>query len=646
MIVHQDSFRKKIKRYNMKKNFYLPIGFLLLFSISFAQSKSLKRANKLFQSKAYVEAAQIYETKKRTKVVLENLGDCYYYNASLQKALESYQELFEKYPDSLIEREYQFKYAQSLKGNKEYEAADKYLSKYFKKDINTLVFMDSLTSATPQIFKMKQLDSLSTYNNFGLTYLDNGQVVFASARNSDSLLYAWNKLPYLDLYTATLSNENKLENVVPFPNGINTINHESNAVFTKDGKTMYFNRTKMANRTKTDKSKIAQVSIFKAELVDDIWTNVTELPFSSDSYSIEHPALGKDEKTLYFASDMPGSLGSFDIYRVAINEDGTYGSPENLGDQINTKHREQFPFVSEYDILYFSSNGHLGYGGLDVFRSMIVNNEFSKPINLGTPINSNFDDFSYVVLEYDDKGSVSSNRSGSDKIYSFTREENQLSIYQVEGFAKNLHTGAYLSGTLVTLFDESNQVIQDTIVGDDAYYIFKIQYNKRYKVRGTRKAYIPQDVEFSTNSQGKSQHNVLLALEAYSDAEDRIEESEDGEVRIKLDKIYFDFDKSDIKERAANTLVVLVDLMKKYPYMEIEISAHTDALGSDQYNLELSKRRAASTLEYLVSQGIDRKRLRSIGYGEMQPLNDCVEGSDCTQEEFDINRRCEFTIVN
>mgnify|MGYP001825945851 CR=1 FL=1 len=631
----------------MKKNFYLQVGFLLVISLSYAQNSNLKRANKLFDSKAYVEAARIYETKKRTQEVLENLGDCYYYNGGPIKALKSYKELFEKFPESGIDREYQFKYAQSLKGNEDYEEADKYLSKYFQKDINTLAFMDSLASSTPQIFKLLEMESEHSDNYFGLSYLENDKVVFAAAKNRDSLLYTWNELPYLDLYSATLSEENKVENIVPFSDAINTDNHESNAVFTKDGKTMYFNRTKIVNRTKTDRGKIAQVSIYRADLVDGVWTNIVELPFSSDGYSVEHPALGKDEKTLYFSSDMPGTLGSFDIYKVAIYDDGTYGEPENLGPNVNTKHREQFPFISEYDILYFSSNGHLGFGGLDVFRSIIINNEFSKPVNLGTPVNSSFDDFAYAVIENEDEGNVSSNRSGSDKIYSFTREENILSVYQVEGFAKNLHTGEYLAGTLVTLFDESNQVIQDTIVGENAYYIFKIQYNKRYKVRGTRKAYIPQDIEFSTNSQGKSQHNVHLSLEAYSDAEENIEENEDGEVRIRLDKIYFDFDKSDIKEKAAKTLDVLVNLMKKYPYMEIEVSAHTDALGSDQYNLDLSKRRAASTLEYLVSQGINRNRLRSIGYGEMQPLNDCVEeDSDCTEAEYDINRRCEFTIIN
>ena len=436
-----------------------------------------------------------------------------------------------------------------------------------------------------------------------------------------------------------------LKDITPFSEIINTDTHESSAVFTKDGKTMYFNRTN-AEQKKLDKERIAHIKIYKAELVDGVWTNVTALPFTSDSYSTEHPALSKDEKTLYFASDMPGTLGSFDIYKVAINDDGTYGEPENLGETINTKHREQFPFISEFNVLYFSSIGHQGYGGLDVFRSNKVNDDFDKPVNLGSTINSNLDDFAYVVREKNNMGYVSSNRSGYDRLFGFAREINPLTIYQVEGIVQDLNSKALLGGSLVTLFDESDTVIQDTIVGDDARYIFKIEPNKKYKVRGTRKAYIPQDVEFSTDSKGKVQHNIYLSLESFADAEERVKENEKGNVQVELDKIFFDFDKSNIRKDAAATLNVLVDLMKKYPSMEVEVAAHTDARGADQYNLELSKRRAASTLEYLVSQGIERNRLKSIGYGEMQPLNDCVKEGICDDEQYDINRRCEFTILN
>ena len=516
---------------------------------------------------------------------------------------------------------------------------------HYNKPVNTQAFIESLEKTTPHTFKLKRIDDPKVGSDFGLSFYGDNEVAFASSRNAENPSYAWNDLPYLDLYHATMDNDGKLENITPFSDAINTDSHESNAVFTKDGKTMYFNRTN-TTRKKTDEDRIAHIKIYKAELVDGIWTNVKALPFTSNSYSTEHPSLSKDDKTLYFASDMPGTLGSFDIYKVSINDDGTYGEPENLGSTINTKHREQFPFISDYNVLYFSSDGHEGFGGLDVFRSNMVNDAFDKPVNLGSTINSNVDDFAYVVREKDNKGFVSSNRTGYDRIYSFSREENILTKYQVEGIVQDKNSKELLPGSLVTLFNEAGNVIQDSIVGDDAYYLFKIEPNKKYKVRGTRKAYIPQDVEFSTDSNGKIQHNIYLSLESFADAEERVKENEKGDVQVELDKIFFDFDRSNIRKDAAATLDVLVDLMKKYPTMEVEVSAHTDARGPDQYNLELSKRRAASTLEYLVSQGVERNRLKSIGYGEMQPLNECVKEGICKDEEYDINRRCEFKILN
>lgn len=609
-----------------------------------AQKGNLKRANKLFEMKAYVDAAEIYETKERSQTVLENLADSYYYNASLQKAIKTYRELFVTYGDS-IDIELHFRYAQALKGVKNYKEADVHLSRYYNQRINTQAFIDKTEKTTPHTFNLKQIENKGSNSDFGLSFYGNDKVVFASARNNENPSYVWNDLPYLDLYSATLTDDNTLENVTPFSEVINTESHESSAVFSRDGKTMFFNRTNKT-RTKTDEERIAHIKIYKAELVDGNWTNVTALPFTSNKYSTEHPSLSKDGKTLYFASDMPGGMGGFDIYKVAINDDGTYGEPENLGANINTKHREQFPFISNYDVLYFSSDDHQGFGGLDVFRSNMVNGNFDKPVNLGSTINSSLDDFAYVIREKDNKGFVSSNRSGHDRLYGFAREENILTKYLVEGVVQDKNSKELLAGALVTLFDETGTVIQDSIVGSKADYLFKIEPNKKYTIRGTRKAYIPQDVEFSTDSNGKVQHNIYLILESYADAEERVKENEKGDVQIELEKIYFDFDKSNIREDAAITLDVLVELMNKYPDMEVEVSAHTDARGEDQYNLDLSKRRAASTLEYLVSKGIDRSRLKSIGYGEMQPLNKCTKEGICEDEEYDINRRCEFTITN
>lgn len=626
----------------MKNQRYILASLLLISGMAIAQRGNIKKANKLFQKRAYNQAAEMYETKVRTQEVLQNLADSYYYNTNLQKAVKTYRELFVAYGDS-IDIDYHFRFAQALKGVKDYKEADKHLSRYYNKRINTNAFIEALEKTTPHIFNLQQIQSENSSSDFGLSFYGD-KVVFASTRSSNNPSYSWNDLPYLNLYSATLNN-NELVNIKPFSEVINTSSHESNAVFTRDGKTMYFNRTN-PNRNKIGEEQIAHIKIYKAELIDSVWTNVTPLPFTSDTYSTEHPTLSKDEKTLYFASDMPGTFGSFDIYRVTINDDGTYGTPENLGARINTKHREQFPFISEFNVLYFSSIGHQGYGGLDVFRSNIVNETFHAPVNLGSSINSHLDDFAYVINERSNTGYVSSNRSGYDKLYGFAREENMLTKYIVEGIVRDKKSGDLLPNALVTLFDESGTVINDTIVNNDAYYIFKTAPNKKYKIQGTRDTYIPHEIEFSTGANGKVEHILYLSLLSFKDIEERIEENEKGDYHVKLDKIYFDFNDSVIGDEAGEILSVLVDLMKKYPIMKIEVSAHTDVRGSDEYNLILSKRRAASTLEYLVSQGIERHRLESVGYGETKPLNECIEEGICTDEEYNVNRRCEFKILN
>ena len=629
----------------MKKQIYIFITMMLVSASISAQDANIKKANKLFSLKAYSEAATLYKkTSDLTQEALQNLGDCYYYNSDMDKAAETYKQLITTY-GIIKDKEAQFRYGQALKGVKNYERSDIVLGNYFGEARDTEAFIEEITKNTPHVFDLKDLKSDDVNNDFGLSFYGGNKVTFASDRNTDQPLYSWNNKPYLDLYSATLTESGDLTNVAPFPSQINTETHESNAVISKDGKTMYFNRTS-SNRVKLNGLRVANIKIYKAELINDVWSNIQPLPFTNNDYNTEHPSVSKDGRTLYFASDMSGGYGSFDIYKAAINLDGTFGEPVNLGPNVNTSQREQFPHISEINVLYYASNGHQGFGGLDVFRSESVNGEFTKGLNLGKVVNSNLDDFGYIIKEKKDFGYFTSNRYGKDKTFRFDREENILTKYLVNGLVQDKNSKELLPGSLVTLFDDFGNVLQDTIVKDDAYYLFKIEPNKKYKVRGTRKLYIPYDVEFSTDSEGKISHNIYLILESYADAEEKIKENEVGDVQVDLEKIFFDFNKWDIRDDAAATLTTLVDLMKKYPEMEVEVSAHTDARGPDEYNLNLSKKRAASTLDYLVSQGIEKDRLKSIGYGEMQPLNKCVKEGICTDQEYDINRRCEFTLLN
>lgn len=622
------------------KNLKLYIFILFLGLSGFAQQKpSLKNANHLFVNRSYIDASKMYETLKPNQQVLQNLGDCYYFNSQMDFAVKNYGQLFFSFKDSLKPESY-FRYAHALKGIKDYEKADVIMSEYLKYQVDTKKFIENLDNIVPYDYEIQLMAKSTTNGDFGISFFGD-KVVFASLRSSDKPIFNWNQKPYLDLYEATISKDGLLENIKPFSDKINTKTHESDATFSADGKTMYFSRTN-SKRVKIGEEKVATVKIFKAEFINNEWANVVEMPFSNDLYSTEHPFLTKDGKKLYFASDMPGTLGSMDIYYVDVNSDGTYGLPKNLGDVINTTHREQFPFLTEDATLYFASDGHEGMGGLDIFMSKMYNDVFVKPLNLGQTINSNLDDFGYVLNEKDNKGYLSSNRKGSDNLYSFIRKENERRIL-VEGDVKDKTTKDLLPGTTVSLYDEDNKLVGQMVVGSKAEYFFNTRPNKKYRVEAIRDFYIPSNVEFTTNDAGKARFTIELEVESYDDAEDIVVTKNDGYVYIELENIYFDLNKWNIKEQAAKILDVLVGLLNKYPLMEVQIGAHTDSRASEMYNLILSNNRAASTLEYLVNKGIDRKRLRFKGYGESVPLVKC--GDKCTEAEHSINRRCEFRVL-
>jgi outer membrane protein OmpA-like peptidoglycan-associated protein len=355
-----------------------------------------------------------------------------------------------------------------------------------------------------------------------------------------------------------------------------------------------------------------------------------------------HPALNNDDTKLFFSSDMPNSLGSFDIFYVDILDDSSFGTPVNLGTAINSERREQFPFIANDSTLYFSSNGKAGFGGLDSFLSSVKDGKFLDALNLGESINTEKDDFAFVVVDSLNTGYISSNRGGIDNIYSFERTPNDREYY-IEGIVTDKVTGDLLPNTTVTLFDEDGNIVSEIVVGEDAKYRLITKPNRSYSVEGFQPKYIPEIEFFNTNDSGNIEFNIELEIESYKDAEEIVTDDDQGNTYIELENIYFDFAKWDIKEQAAKTLGVLVDLLKKYPRMEIQLGAHTDSRAGFEYNMALSEKRARATLEYLVKNGISRDRLSSKGYGETKPLVPC--GDHCTETEFSINRRCEFLIL-
>ncbi|RCW91668.1 OmpA family protein [Winogradskyella arenosi] len=622
-------------------NLYITIIAIVTSSVCFSQS--VRKANLLYKNKAYLEAAEIFELLPKTSANLEKLGDCYYYNSDYTQAYNAYMQVYNLNEPSTLSEKFYFKYFEVLKGTKRYKEADEISTLYLNDSINTLEFKSLLKQVAPYNYELQNITENVGGSSFGVGIYGD-KIVFSSTKNIENPNYNWNGMPYLDLYEATITDGETiaLDSIQPLDNKINTAKqHESNAVFTKDGTMMYFSRN-LKKRVDLDSTKIAVVSIFRSELIEGEWTKPEPVSFAGDTYSIMHPTLNEKEDRLYFSSDMPGTLGDFDIFYVDLFTDHSFGQPINLGETVNTKRREQFPYIGADNTLYFASNGKQGFGGLDLFSSRMEDNKFLEALNLGETINTEKDDFSIVVIDSINTGYVSSNRSGQDNIYTFKRLYNERS-YFIEGIVTDKITGKILPNTTVTLFDINGNLIAEQVVGEDGKYKLSTLPNQKYTLEGFKPKYIPQLEFFDTNDKGNIEFNIELEIESYKDAEDIVTDDDKGNTYIELENIYFDFGKWDIKPQAAKTLDILVALLKKYPRMEIQLGAHTDSRSGYEFNLELSKKRAQATLEYLVENNISRTRLRSKGYGESQPLVPC--GDNCTETEYSINRRCEFLIL-
>lgn len=614
------------------KKIFSTITLFFIFAAAMAQSSSIKKANKFFEKRDFNRAIEIYENEPKTKETLQNLGDAYFYTNEIKKAASTYSQLFKNHAD--LDTQYHFRYAQTLKGTGDYEKADEIISEKEGKQVHTLQSIEKIDENSKTLYEVRRIKENSEFSDFGAAFLGN-KVIFASGRNVSRPTYDWNNEPYLDLYIAEMGKNGGLANIFLFSSSVNTDRHESSATFSTNGNIMYFDRTN-DEKVKIDDAKIATIQIMKAQLINGQWDNIKPVSFSSPEYSVEHPRVSPDGKQMFFSSDMPGGYGSFDIYVVDINSDGTFGKPKNLGPEVNTDQREQFPFINENNELFFASDGHLvNLGGLDIYKSKRTSDKFSTAINLGSSINSNKDDFAYAMSPEYGIGYFSSNRKGVDDLYSFSKMENFI----VEGTVKDLTTNKALPGVKITLYDADGNELESQTTVNAATFSFDLLPNKTYSIKSTKNGYEPFETTFTTNSDSQVT-SLSILMESYDSKEEIIVYDQ-----IELENIYFDFNRWEITPKATVVLDELVSLLKKYPEMEIEIASHTDVRGPAEYNRSLSQKRAASTLEYLVEQGIDRSRLTSEGYGESKPVNKCVREGICTDDEYDVNRRSEFTIL-
>lgn len=615
---------------------------LAQFGLS-AQSALLKEADRKYETLQYVDAIAVYEDVAAQGYASEDLyrrlGDAYYFNADYVKAANWYAKLFNLQP--VQETVYSFRYGQSLKATGNYTDADILLKNYFMAQGKNYVKSDSyLKSIEASGHRFKLLNSVPFNSQFSdyPAFLNNDTLYIVSA-NKGGKMNVWNNEPTSDIFKVA---NGKTDN---FSTEINTDYNEGSMAITKDGKTVFFTRNNYTNKkVGKDDKKIIRLKLYVAQLEEGKWSNIMELPFNSNAYSVGHPALSPDDDILYFVSDMPGNgnKGGTDIYQVELYEDGSLGAVMNMTG-FNTAGNEMFPFVAQDGTLYFSSNGmNDNLGGLDVYKaSTNADGVFGKVTNLGHPINTAFDDFAFVLNSNSGKGYFASNRAGtqSDDIFSIEKNSayEEPCMLSVSGMVKDKKTGDPLANAVVSLLNRNNVTVERIIANEAGQYTFvDIDCNNVAFIRAEKPKYQTNEVALPKEKETKF-FDILLDRRGL--------DLEDGaDISKLLNPIYFDLDKAAIRPDAEIELQKVVSIMKNNPEIKVDIKSHTDSRANDAYNMQLSERRAQATMAYLTKNGIDGSRLTAKGYGESSLVNGCTNGVPCSEAEHQRNRRSEFIV--
>ena len=489
--------------------------------------------------------------------------------------------------------------------------------------------------------KVHHLESINSENSEFSPIIHGDGIVFSTDRDLKKYLnptYDWTGKPYLNFFYANADSSAPKYNPTyfeaeSFSNKLNDAYHDGTAVFNSDGSVIYFTRTEK-EKVERDSDNIVtnKLKLFKSEFKDEKWSKPEELSLNNEAYSTGHPALSPNDSLIYFVSDMPGGLGGTDLYVSEWTETG-WGEPKNLGPAINTIENEMFPYMHNDGTLYFASSGHMGYGGLDIFKSKKIDGEWTDPENMMAPMNSSYDDFGITFMPGISVGLFSSDRPGGmggDDIYAFE------SLITVKGKVlgcndEGVECLPLENATVFVLNKTTNEV---TVFKTDAVGHYELDASPRteYAIKATKDGY------FSDGTSIKVQNTYFPVRDLM------LEKHKEGKV-FTVENIYYDFDKWFIRDDAKPALNNLVRIMQENP-ITVELSSHTDCRGSDAYNMKLSQKRAQAAVDYIIENGVDADRITAKGYGESKPVNNCVDGIECTEEEHQANRRTEFKIIS
>jgi outer membrane protein OmpA-like peptidoglycan-associated protein/tetratricopeptide (TPR) repeat protein len=633
----------------------------LVVVISACTNAHIKSGDKYFENLSYSKAIPKYE--KVLKKQPEN-------NEVELKLANSYRQLnnsveAEKHYRAVKERgglegEDHLTFVQMLMRNKKYDEAKAVVQEYLNDHPNDPRAL-SLLGSTKAVDQLKE-DSMAyiltevpldfLVSAFGAAHYGRG-IAFAAETEITSAATAnpWTGHSFLDLYYMEKDKNGNWDTPKIFAEELNGRFHDGPLVFNAAQDMVIYTRSAMRNQRKqlVNEKRENQFYLYQSSLKDGKWSEPEEMPFNNPKYSVGHPALSADGKTLYFSSDMPGGFGGSDIYKSTY--DGTkWSEPVNLGNVINTPGNEVFPYVAKDGKLYFSSEGHQNLGGLDVFVSEYQGGNWYKPVNLAYPLNSSRDDFAIVFNDNDSTGYVSSDRSGVDMIYEFRRVP---PIFVLEGIAKLKADQLPIDGVVITIINLSDGDTARVTTGKDGKFKFNLLPEKQYKVMGEKEGYFTLSEEFKTGKKGGDKKvNFNFEIDEIVASQSGTGSGKPGDGRdtaaktYNIGDVFYDFNDAAIRPDARPVLDKLVTLLKDNPKISIEIHSHCDSRGTDAYNMALSNRRAQSVVNYLVERGISRSRLKSKGFGRSQPVNRCTPGVECSEQEHQQNRRTEFIVLD
>lgn len=628
----------------------IAIGIL---AIAFACSP-LKQGNKSFEAGEYSTAIHQYKkaVKKDDPISNYKLAEAYRHSNKLKKAEPYYKAAID---NGIEEEQAYYYYALALKTNKKEEEAKKVLEDYLanqgeqeevviwaQRELDNLNRMDEVRSKV-SYFRVKNLETLNTpFAEYSPVY-NNGFLYFTSNRDGGKT-YKGTGTPFTDIYRVrTRGAKVDMETLQPLDEIINDPNiNEGSITMSENGRTYIFAKANSGKANGTE-----DVNLYFTRYRNGRWSTPRPISVNQRDAWDSTPALSPDGTTLYFSSNRGGGYGGLDIYTATLNRRGRWVDVRNMGPEINTPGNEIFPYVGGTGVLYFSSDGHPGFGGLDLFEATRNSGKVVME-NLGQPMNSAGDDFGLFLFN-PSRGFFTSNRKGGmgdDDIYTFVNDDPNLKIvnYYLTGTTLTPNqTGELepLPNTKVVLVDEEDGIIAEVFTEADGKYRFRVYPEENYYLIAEKENYFTTRIDFTTVGKSLDKSKLEEMITNVEFQQDLPLNQIVIEKPIVLNNIYYDLDKADIKPEAAKELDKLVTIMKDNPEITIELSSHTDARADHDYNMNLSQRRAESAVKYIISNGIESKRLVAKGYGETKLI---IENAD-TELEHQQNRRTEFKVI-